>query len=65
MAPDEFVHELLVDRLHASAVVVGRNFTYGYKAAGDVAELQRLGAALRVRGRRGSTSSPTATGAGP
>ncbi len=43
VAPAEFVHELLVDRLHASAVVVGRNFTYGYKAAGDVAELQRLG----------------------
>lgn len=43
VAPAEFVHELLVDRLHASAVVVGRNFTYGYKAAGDVTELQRLG----------------------
>ena len=43
VAPAEFVHELLVDRLHASAVVVGRNFTYGYKAAGDVAELHRLG----------------------
>jgi riboflavin kinase/FMN adenylyltransferase len=43
VAPDEFVHELLVDRLHASAVVVGRNFTYGYKAAGDVDELERLG----------------------
>ncbi len=40
---DEFVHELLVDRLHASAVVVGNNFTYGYRAAGDVPELQRLG----------------------
>jgi riboflavin kinase/FMN adenylyltransferase len=43
VSPAEFVHELLVDRLHASAVVVGRNFTYGYKAAGDVAELERLG----------------------
>jgi riboflavin kinase / FMN adenylyltransferase len=43
VAPDEFVHELLVDRLHAAMVVVGRNFTYGYRAAGDVAELERLG----------------------
>jgi riboflavin kinase/FMN adenylyltransferase len=43
VAPDEFVHELLVDRLHAAMVVVGRNFTFGHKAAGDVAELQRLG----------------------
>lgn len=41
--PDEFVHELLVDRLHAARVVVGRNFTFGYRAAGDVAELIRLG----------------------
>jgi riboflavin kinase/FMN adenylyltransferase len=41
--PDEFVHELLVDRLHAAKVVVGRNFTFGYRAAGDVAELVRLG----------------------
>ncbi|WP_433036818.1 bifunctional riboflavin kinase/FAD synthetase [Actinomycetospora sp. CA-053990] len=43
VAPDEFVHELLVDRLHAAMVVVGRNFTYGYRAAGDVTELERLG----------------------
>ncbi|MDD7931666.1 bifunctional riboflavin kinase/FAD synthetase [Actinomycetospora straminea] len=43
VAPDEFVHELLVDRLHAAMVVVGRNFTFGHKAAGDVAELVRLG----------------------
>ena len=41
--PAEFVHELLVDRLHAALVVVGRNFTFGYRAAGDVAELERLG----------------------
>ena len=44
MAPDEFAHEILVDRLHAAAVVVGSNFTFGYKASGDVAELGRLGA---------------------
>ena len=43
VAPDEFVHTLLVDRLHAAMVVVGRNFTFGYRAAGDVAELERLG----------------------
>lgn len=43
MAPDEFVHEALVDRLHASAIVVGQNFRFGHKAAGDVALLERLG----------------------
>jgi riboflavin kinase / FMN adenylyltransferase len=41
--PAEFVHEVLVERLHAADVVVGRNFTFGHKAAGDVALLTRLG----------------------
>jgi riboflavin kinase / FMN adenylyltransferase len=44
LPPDEFVHRALVDRLHASGVIVGENFRFGHKAAGDVAELQRLGA---------------------
>lgn len=43
MPPDEFVHEVLVDRLHAAAVVVGENFTFGHKAAGNVDLLRRLG----------------------
>jgi riboflavin kinase / FMN adenylyltransferase len=43
MAPDEFVHHALIERLHASAVVVGANFRFGHKAAGDVALLERLG----------------------
>ncbi len=43
MPADEFVHELLVERLHVAAVVVGENFTFGHKAAGDVALLRELG----------------------
>lgn len=43
MPPDEFVHELLVERLHVTAVVVGENFTFGHKAAGDVETLRELG----------------------
>ncbi len=43
LLPDEFVHEVLVDALHASAVVVGENFTYGRKAAGNVETLARSG----------------------
>ncbi|MGH3567701.1 MAG: bifunctional riboflavin kinase/FAD synthetase [Pseudonocardia sp.] len=39
----EFAHEVLVERLHAAAVVVGRNFTFGHRAIGDVAMLTRLG----------------------
>lgn len=40
---DGFVHELLVDRLHVALVVVGHNFTFGYQARGNVAELATLG----------------------
>jgi riboflavin kinase / FMN adenylyltransferase len=43
MRADEFVHEVLVERLHVAEVVVGENFTFGHKAAGDVALLKRLG----------------------
>lgn len=40
---DEFVHEVLVERLHVAVVVVGENFTFGQKAAGDVTLLRQLG----------------------
>ena len=43
LGPEEFVHEVLVDRLHTAAVVVGENFTFGHRAAGDVALLAELG----------------------
>ncbi len=43
LGPDEFVRAVLVDRLHAAAVVVGENFRFGHKAAGDVALLAELG----------------------
>jgi riboflavin kinase / FMN adenylyltransferase len=43
LGPDEFVHAVLVDRLHAASVVVGENFRFGHKAAGDVALLAELG----------------------
>jgi riboflavin kinase/FMN adenylyltransferase len=40
---DEFVHELLVERLHVAAVVVGQNFTFGHHAVGNVSLLRELG----------------------
>jgi riboflavin kinase/FMN adenylyltransferase len=43
MPPDQFAHVALVEKLHATGVVVGENFRFGHKAAGDVALLQRLG----------------------
>ncbi|MFU8871263.1 bifunctional riboflavin kinase/FAD synthetase [Micromonospora sp. SL4-19] len=40
---EAFVHDILVEHLHAALVVVGDNFRFGHKAAGDVALLERLG----------------------
>jgi riboflavin kinase/FMN adenylyltransferase len=41
--PEEFVRRVLVDALHASAVVVGANFRFGHRAAGDVSTLVAAG----------------------
>ena len=43
-SPEEFVERVLVDGLHAAAVVVGANFRFGHRAAGDVATLRETGA---------------------
>jgi len=41
--PEEFIRRVLVDTLHASAVVVGANFRFGNRASGDVATLVAAG----------------------
>jgi riboflavin kinase/FMN adenylyltransferase len=41
--PEQFVETVLVDRLRARVVVVGANFRFGHRAAGDVALLRALG----------------------
>jgi riboflavin kinase/FMN adenylyltransferase len=41
--PDDFVRAVLVDKLHAAAVVVGEDFRFGHKARGDVQLLDKLG----------------------
>ncbi|HEX8759659.1 MAG TPA: bifunctional riboflavin kinase/FAD synthetase [Pseudonocardiaceae bacterium] len=43
MPADEFVHEVLVERLHVAEAVVGDNFTFGHKALGNVDLLRALG----------------------
>ena len=43
--PQEFVDRILVEGLHARGVVVGANFRFGARAAGDVAFLTRAGRA--------------------
>lgn len=40
MSPEDFVNKVLVDQLKASKVIVGQNFTYGYKAQGNVDSLK-------------------------
>jgi riboflavin kinase/FMN adenylyltransferase len=42
-SPEEFVDRVLVEQLHAAEVVVGENFRFGARAAGDVAVLEQLG----------------------
>jgi riboflavin kinase / FMN adenylyltransferase len=43
LSPDEFVRIVLAERLHAAVVVVGEDFRFGFRAAGDVPLLAQLG----------------------
>ena len=43
MSPEQFVEDILVKQLHVSTVIVGKNFTYGAKAAGNVDTLIKSG----------------------
>lgn len=43
LSPEEFVERVLVDKLRARAVLVGENFRFGAKAAGDARTLGELG----------------------
>lgn len=66
MSPAEFFDEALVRGLRARAVVVGPNFRFGHRQAGDVQLLMQLGRergitvevmdATRVRGQMASSS---------
>ncbi len=56
----DFVRRVLVERLRAAAVVVGADFRFGHRAAGDAAVLRELGA---VHGF-GVDAVPVVTGAG-
>src|SRR5580698_4359283 len=43
LGPEDFVREILVDKLKARAILVGENFHFGKRAAGDAAMLEELG----------------------
>src|SRR5580704_2815877 len=66
LTPEEFVREILADKLNARAVLVGDNFRFGHRAAGDAETMEELGGkysfsteivgAISVRGRVISSS---------
>ncbi len=66
LTPEEFTRQIVAEGLGARAVLVGENFRFGAKAAGDTALLAALGArlgfetrpvaAVRRRGAVGSSS---------
>jgi riboflavin kinase/FMN adenylyltransferase len=43
MTPDQFVERVLLDACHAKGVVVGPDFHFGYKRAGNIATLRQWG----------------------
>src|SRR5690242_16346765 len=43
LGPEEFVRAVLAERLRARQIVVGENFRFGHRAAGDLALLAELG----------------------
>jgi riboflavin kinase/FMN adenylyltransferase len=43
LSPQEFVEQILVRDLHVNAILVGENFRFGHKQAGDVKLLSELG----------------------
>ncbi len=43
LSPAEFVEQILVRDLHVKAILVGENFRFGHKQAGDVKLLSELG----------------------
>lgn len=67
LSPNEFVEQILVRKLGVRAVVVGDNFRFGHRQAGNTQVLQQLGAqygftteivtAVTVRGKLVSSSA--------
>jgi riboflavin kinase/FMN adenylyltransferase len=49
LTPEQFVRGVLVEALDAKAVMVGENFRFGHKHAGDTRLLRELGAQLGFR----------------
>ena len=48
LSPEEFVDRILLERCNASALVAGPNYTFGYRARGDVQRLEQIGKLRRI-----------------
>lgn len=46
LSPEEFIQKILVDGLHVKMVIVGDDFRFGAKRAGDIATLKEAGERL-------------------
>jgi len=44
LTPEQFAREVLVEGLHAGQVVIGPDFRFGHKAAGDARDMREFGA---------------------
>jgi riboflavin kinase/FMN adenylyltransferase len=49
LTPEEFVDQMLVRKMHARVIVVGRDFRFGHNAAGTVDVLSDIGARRGIR----------------
>jgi len=49
LAPQEFVEQIIAGELHARIVMVGDNFRFGHKQAGNIDTLSELGARFRFQ----------------
>src|SRR6266581_350191 len=43
LSPEDFLQRILIERLHVTAIMVGANFCFGHRGAGDVRLLTRFG----------------------
>src|SRR6267378_3864617 len=43
LSPDDFLQRILIERLHVAAILVGANFRFGHRGAGDVRLLAQFG----------------------
>ena len=43
LSPEDFLQRILIERLHTAAILVGANFCFGHRGAGDVRLLTQFG----------------------